>query len=87
MLPRIIAVFALMLTVPAMAQTPEQKAPTPVQPPKVKLICKTHAETGSLIARRKICRTAAEWRQESDDIQNMNNSRHCNGPSCQGIPG
>lgn len=34
---------------------------TPQTPPKPKLICKRSADTGSLIAKRRECKTRAEW--------------------------
>lgn len=88
----VIAALTLVIVAPAMAETTAPPAPSPqpvaaVAPAKPKLICKTYAETGSLIARKKVCRTRAEMRQESEDIQNLNNERICSGPACNGVPG
>ena len=82
----LLAALSLALAMPVMAETPPPPA-TPAPPPKQKLICKTYAETGSLIARKKVCRTKAELWQEADDIQNMNETRTCVGQQCSGIPG
>ena len=36
---------------------------------KERRICKTEAKTGSHIKTRKVCRTAAEWKQLAQDTQ------------------
>lgn len=82
----LLAALVLALAAPVVAETPPPPV-APATPPKPKLICKTYPETGSLIARKKVCRTKSEWRQETDDIQNINEVRTCVGQQCSGIPG
>lgn len=46
---------ALLLATGQTAATP------PAEPPKEKIICRTDIETGSLIKKRKTCRTRKQW--------------------------
>jgi hypothetical protein len=85
-MPRLlIALCAAALAIPALADTPTP-TPEPAKPAKPKLICKTYAETGSWIARRRVCKTAVEWRNEEQDIQTIGDSRACVGDQCAGAP-
>lgn len=38
---------------------------------KERRICKTEAKTGSHIMTRKVCRTAAEWKQLAQEMQDV----------------
>lgn len=53
---------------------------------KSDLVCKTFDETGSLISRRRVCKTPAEWRNERDKILQMetNNCTANFGSACNG---
>jgi hypothetical protein len=54
----------------AMAGDAPTEATTPAPE---KLICRREAQIGSLVRRKKVCRTAADWKavaQESKDMSN-----------------
>lgn len=54
------AALVVGMTAPALAED----APAADQPaPKEKKICRTESVTGSLVAKRRICMTKAEWDQ------------------------
>jgi hypothetical protein len=55
------AVAAFAVVAPAMAADREQKDDKDA--PKEKKICRNEMVTGSLIAKRRICKTQAEWEQ------------------------
>ena len=44
-------------------------ATAPAAPPKPKLVCRTYEETGSLVKRQKVCRTASNWSKVEDDMR------------------
>jgi predicted secreted protein len=50
------AVLAVAVSAPAVAKDDGDKAPA-----KEKKICRTERTTGSLVAKRRICKTQAEW--------------------------
>jgi hypothetical protein len=55
----------------AMAMAGE--APNTAKPEPDRVICRREAQIGSLVRRKKVCRTEAEWRavaQESKDMSN-----------------
>ena len=58
----------------ALAMAGEAPASTAVaSPAPEKLICRREAQIGSLVRRKKVCRTEAEWKavaQESKDMSN-----------------
>lgn len=43
--------------------------PAPAPLPKPKLICRTYEETGSLVKRQKVCRTAKGWSKTDDEAR------------------
>lgn len=46
--------------------TPSTSAPAAAKvPDRDKIICKVQEETGSLIAKKKVCMTAADWKQKA----------------------
>jgi hypothetical protein len=53
------ALAAFAVATPAMAGDQEQKSDQ--EKPKEKKVCRTETVTGSLIAKRRICKTQAEW--------------------------
>ena len=70
---RIFAVSAILLAgaVPAAAQTPEatKQATAKAKDPNRK-ICEEFKETGSRLAGRRVCMTAAEWAAQRQDNRN-----------------
>lgn len=78
---RILAISAILLAaaVPAMAQGPDAAKPTTAKAkdPNRK-ICEEFRETGSRLAGRRVCMTAAEWaaqRQDNrDDVERAQKS-------------
>lgn len=54
----------------AVAAQPPVPTPTPVAAPpaKPKIICRSYRVVGSLIARQKVCHTAAEWNRVRDTM-------------------
>jgi hypothetical protein len=42
---------------------------TPSAEPANKVICKKFVETGSLVRKKKICRTRADWNKESSALR------------------
>lgn len=44
-------------------------APAPTPAPSEKMTCKRFAETGSLVKKRRVCRTKAEWARLSARTQ------------------
>jgi hypothetical protein len=61
-------VAAFAVAVPAMAADKEQKDDK--YAPDEKKICRNEMVTGSLIAKRRICKTQAEWEQLAQDTKN-----------------
>jgi hypothetical protein len=61
------AVAAFAVAAPAMAADKEQKDDKDA--PKEKKICRNEMVTGSLIAKRRICKTQAEWDQLARDTK------------------
>lgn len=41
----------------------------PPPPPADPVICKRYEETGSLIKKRKVCRTKSEWAKAASEMQ------------------
>lgn len=60
-------IFTLAMLADAAIATPAAVAPA--TPPKPKMICRTYEETGSLVKRQKVCRSAAAWGKVDDDMQ------------------
>ena len=58
--------FAALAAAPLAAQTP-----APVTPDKEKKICRAEVSTGSLVARKKICKTRAQWDAERREAQSV----------------
>lgn len=56
--------FVALAAAPLAAQTP----PAPV-PEKEKKICRSDLSTGSLVARKKVCKTRAQWAAERREAQ------------------
>ena len=54
---------------PAMADPPAPPAPTPAKPER--MICKREVVVGSRLPGPRVCRTAADWKQETRDSQDM----------------
>jgi len=42
-----------------------------------KMICKRFAETGSLIASKRVCKTKRDWERERDALRTTNNINSC----------
>lgn len=59
--------MSLVLTALALAVSPVQETPAP-EAPKEDKICKTEGFSGSRIKARRVCRTAAEWREQQDRV-------------------
>lgn len=65
MLTLAVSVF-LLSTTPALAQgAVAPVAAAPAKPVKERMICKRTAQTESRMAAKRICKTAAQWRQEA----------------------
>jgi hypothetical protein len=73
---------ALVIAAPAVAGDKDQKTDQKSEhdAPKEKLICHTDTVTGSLIAKRRVCKTKAEWaeiaqatKQSMDDFTSREN--------------
>ncbi len=66
----LVAVLGVAVSGPAAAATPQANAPA-----KEKRICRSEIETGSLVKKRKTCKTRAEWdaqvRTAGDKLENM----------------
>lgn len=66
--------LALLAQAATAAQPPIQPATQPAAPPiaaplpKPKMICRSYDEIGSLIAKRKVCHTAADWNRVRDTM-------------------
>lgn len=37
---------------------------------KPKMICRTYDETGSLVKKQRVCRSASDWSKVEEDMQN-----------------
>lgn len=65
--------------------------PKPAEPAKAErdpVRCKVYQVTGSLISRKKVCKSASEWRQEAADLQSIGDNKICSGSaSCSGGTG
>ena len=48
-----------------------QPIPAPDKPAQDKVVCRTQSVTGSLIASKKVCLTAAQWKERDRDMQEM----------------
>lgn len=61
----VVAAAAFAAAVPAVAAEKDQKSDqkSGQDAPKQKLVCHTDTVTGSLIAKRRICKTEAEWEE------------------------
>ncbi len=62
------ATLAFAVAVPALAG--DAKEATGQEAPKEKKICRTETVTGSLISKRRICMTKAEWDQLAQRSKN-----------------
>ena len=82
-----LSILLLAFAVPALADP----APKPTEPAKADrdpVRCKIYQDTGSLISRKKICKSASEWRQEAADLQSIGDNKICSGSaSCSGGTG
>jgi hypothetical protein len=65
------ALAAFVAAAPAIAGDKDQKSDQKNQQdaPKEKKVCHTDTVTGSLIAKRRICKTEAEWEQLAQDTK------------------
>ena len=50
---------------------PAAQPVAPTSPAKEKITCRTFQVTGSLIGTKKVCGTAAQWRERERDTQEM----------------
>lgn len=78
-------VFALVAAIPAMAAAAEPQAKRTSDPDKV--ICKTFAETGSLVNTKRECKTRRDWDREREDLRanagaNANSCRNSGSTGC-----
>ncbi len=48
---------------------PDAEVAPPSPPPADPVICKRYEETGSLIKKRKVCRTKSEWAKSASEMQ------------------
>ncbi len=82
-----LSILALTFASPALADP----APKPGEAVKVErdpVRCKIYQVTGSLISRKKICKSASEWRQEAADLQTLHDNKICSGSAaCAGGTG
>jgi hypothetical protein len=70
------ATVALAVSAPALAGDKDKSADkdTSAEAAKEKKICRTETVTGSLVSKRRICMTAAEWNElASKSKQNVDN--------------
>lgn len=65
---RVLAILALVLSAPAVAQTPAPPS-TPSRDDPDRVICRREAVTGSLAQTRKVCLTRAQWVARGRDAQ------------------
>lgn len=59
------AALILLLPSTALATGPQASSAEPAE----RVTCKKYAETGSHAKKRKVCHTASEWRQVTQDAQ------------------
>ena len=57
----LVAALALGLSAPAFAQAPAAPAPTTAAQNPNEIVCQKQEETGSRLAKKKVCMTRAEW--------------------------
>jgi hypothetical protein len=62
----VISAFLVLLLQGAAAAAPPTNPTAAVQEPTRK-VCRSYVETGSLVRRTKVCRTAAEWQRSEED--------------------
>ena len=55
-----------LLLIPAPALADEEKAKPAEAPAAAKLICKKQSEVGSLVRKKRVCKTAEEWERIAD---------------------
>jgi hypothetical protein len=81
------ATLAIALSTPAMAGDKDESSEQ--QAPKEKKICRTETVTGSLVSKRRVCLTKAEWdqlSQQARDSVNRFTSRSTGTPGTSSNP-
>lgn len=82
-----LSILALTFASQALAD-PATKPTEPVKIERDPVRCKIYQVTGSLISRKKICKSASEWRQEAADLQSIADNKICSGSAaCAGGTG
>lgn len=82
-----IAAAAVLAAGPGLAQTALPKGGDPLDPDKK--ICRSEVSTGSLVARKKVCKTRAQWdaerREAQDATGKMQEPRYSCGATSPGV--
>lgn len=61
--------MSLLMTLLLLAPDAEVAPPPPADP----VICKSYEETGSLIKKRKVCKTKSQWAKATSEMQETMN--------------
>jgi len=57
----VILVASVLMAAPVTAAEPAQSQPQAEQVEQSKVVCRKEAETGSLLKKRRVCRTKRDW--------------------------
>lgn len=70
---------SLMLTIsfPASAERPQREDAEKSAEARDKLLCKRFTETGSLVAKTRVCKTKADWDRDRDNIRHNSGAATC----------
>jgi hypothetical protein len=72
---RKLSLLAAIAAISLVGGTAAASGEKPVKAPKEKKICKGEANSNSRIARTRVCRTAAEWAEQSGQQSSENEDR------------
>ena len=67
----------LLIASSASAERPKREEAEKSAEPRDKLLCKRFTETGSLVAKTRICKTKADWDRDRDNFRHSSISATC----------
>ncbi|MEN2786818.1 hypothetical protein ACFOKI_09190 [Sphingomonas qilianensis] len=80
------AALVLVMGASASAEQPKREEAEKSAEPRDKLLCKRFTETGSLVAKTRVCKTKADWDRDRDNIRQNSGGATCrlagNGAAC-----
>jgi hypothetical protein len=79
-------IAALALVSSAAAAAPSTNNTSDAAPKEERKICRTFAETGSLVKRVKVCKTASQWAADSAMLRQSSGVNSCAMQPCD-VPG